>query len=199
MMMKIDNEWVGAWQAIELLSENSKQWRKVPATLCEYAGEGLICSRAKKFIKNNEAFDDEQIERDFWLAAKTNVLDHDWKRGIVVTKVINAQSGQLETWKALQIEFFHSDLQPYIPIQVIEKINTLDKPKSNNWNHWIAELIAYYHENGLPPGVGHTGQSTIIDAIEERLIARNCKSLSRTIVQETVNTVLDRMREDTST
>ena len=68
------------------------------------------------------------------------------------------------------------------------------RPLAEWWPDFVAELVAYVGEVGLPPGVGHQGQSEIIREVSERMQARDKGEPSRSQVQETVNAVLRRMR-----
>lgn len=68
------------------------------------------------------------------------------------------------------------------------------RPMADWWPDFVAELVAYVDEVGLPPGVGHQGQSDVIREVSERMQARGKGEPSRSQVQETVNAVLRRMR-----
>lgn len=67
-------------------------------------------------------------------------------------------------------------------------------PKSENWANWIAELVSFVHEQGIPNGSGAEGQDALIGMIEERLAARNLESPSRSTVQAAVRAALLRLR-----
>lgn len=68
------------------------------------------------------------------------------------------------------------------------------RPKSDNWANWIAELVTYVHEEGIPSGTAAEGQDAVIGAIEERLAANGHESLGRSTVQAVVRAVLIRLR-----
>jgi hypothetical protein len=68
------------------------------------------------------------------------------------------------------------------------------RPKSENWTNWIAELVSYMHQEGIPDGSGVEGQDAVIGAVEERLAERGLDSLSRSTVQAAVRAVLVRLR-----
>lgn len=68
------------------------------------------------------------------------------------------------------------------------------RPKSENWANWIAELVSFIHEEGIPNGSGAEGQDAVIGAIEERLAARDFESPSRSTVQAAVRAALVRLR-----
>ena len=67
---------------------------------------------------------------------------------------------------------------------------------SERWKPWIAELVAYIHEEGIPDGIGSQGQEELINAVSDRLSLRGEESLSRSTVQATVQAVLDRLRAE---
>ena len=68
------------------------------------------------------------------------------------------------------------------------------RQKSEKWADWIAELVSYIHEEGIPNGSGAEGQDAVIGAVDERLAAQGFESLSRTTVQPVVRAALVRLR-----
>ena len=68
------------------------------------------------------------------------------------------------------------------------------RPKSEKWTDWIAELVNYFYEEGVPDGSGADGQDALIGAIEERLAARDLEGPSRSTVQPAVRAALLRLR-----
>ena len=91
------------------------------------------------------------------------------------------------------------DSQPFAAV-ASDKVQHAERPsrggrsRSESWTDWIAELVSYIHEEGIPPGSGAEGQDALIGAIEERLSARGLGGLSRTTVQAAVRAVLLRLR-----
>jgi len=84
-----------------------------------------------------------------------------------------------------------SRLPPSLPSEPIARGG---RPKSENWTNWIAELVSYIHEEGIPAGSGVEGQDAIIGAIEQRLLGRDLECLGRSTVQSAVRAVLVRLR-----
>ncbi|WDR06675.1 hypothetical protein PSQ90_04210 [Devosia rhodophyticola] len=80
------------------------------------------------------------------------------------------------------------------PADQLERVARGGRPKSENWTNWIAELVNYIHEEGMPSGSGAEGQDAVIGAIEERLAARGLDTLSRSTVQPVVRAALLRLR-----
>ena len=70
----------------------------------------------------------------------------------------------------------------------------MGRPLANWWPDFVAELVAYSVEVGMPEGIGHQGQSEVIRDVCARLQERGKEEPSRTQIQEAVNAVLRRMR-----
>lgn len=68
------------------------------------------------------------------------------------------------------------------------------RPLAKWWPDFAEELAVYIHENGLPDGQGHDGQSDVIDAIFRKLSERGKPEPGRATVQPVVNAVLSRIR-----
>lgn len=62
------------------------------------------------------------------------------------------------------------------------------------WPDFAEELALYIHDEGIPEGSGHDGQSAMLDAIFERMTAAGKAEPSRTTVQPVINAVLARIR-----
>lgn len=65
---------------------------------------------------------------------------------------------------------------------------------ANWWPDFAEELAVYIHENGLPQGEGHDGQSAVIDAVFSRMVEKGKPEPGRGTVQPVVNAVLRRIR-----
>ena len=68
------------------------------------------------------------------------------------------------------------------------------RPLAAWWPDFVAELVAYVVEAGLPLGIGHQGQTEVIRDVCARLQERGKEEPSRAQIQEAVNAVLRRMR-----
>ncbi|MFC4254412.1 hypothetical protein GRI97_03170 [Altererythrobacter xixiisoli] len=68
------------------------------------------------------------------------------------------------------------------------------RPPASWWPDFAEELAIYIHENGIPDGEGHDGQSTIIDAVFARMNVNNKTEPGRGTVQPVVNAILRRLR-----
>lgn len=71
---------------------------------------------------------------------------------------------------------------------------TVGRPLAHWWPDFVAELVAYTVEVGLPDGIGHQGQSEVIKEVCLRLQVRGKAEPSRSQIQDAVNAVLRRMR-----
>ena len=68
------------------------------------------------------------------------------------------------------------------------------RPAANWWPDFAEELAIYIHEHGIPEGQGHDGQSSLIDAVFERMSEQGKPEPGRGTVQPVVNAVLRRIR-----
>ena len=105
--------------------------------------------------------------------------------------------------KAFGITFHRDDIRQMVPSAFPESTLVIEEPKnaggrsmSRLWPDWVAELAAYVHQTGVPVGAGTKGADALIEEIATRLQVRGLEAPSRSTVQETVNTVLRRLRED---
>lgn len=74
------------------------------------------------------------------------------------------------------------------------KPTKLGRRQSDLWRPWVAELVSYIHQNGVPEGIGSQGQEELITAVADALAARGIEALARSTVQPVVQAVLDRLR-----
>lgn len=86
------------------------------------------------------------------------------------------------------------DLEEEQPTRDALDAPTVGRPLAAWWPDFVAELVAYTVEVGLPEGIGHQGQSEVIKDVCSRLQARGKEEPSRSQIQEAVNAVLRRMR-----
>ena len=74
------------------------------------------------------------------------------------------------------------------------RIATAGRKRSDQWQAWVAELVAHIHNQGIPEGIGSQGQEELIRTIADALAKRGEETLSRSTVQPVVQSVLDRLR-----
>lgn len=68
------------------------------------------------------------------------------------------------------------------------------RPAANWWPAFAEELALTIHEEGIPEGAGHVGQSELLDRVCTRLSVSGKPEPSRTTVQPVINAVLKRLR-----
>lgn len=79
------------------------------------------------------------------------------------------------------------------------KANGKGRGMAEWWPDFVAELVAYISEVGLPDGIGHQGQTLIYKEVSNRLALAGKADPERTTTQETINAVLRRMRQPENT
>jgi len=187
--------------------------RAAEETILERLAEGQICTIASLIrfqVPSDSPFDpptefrNQGAPNSFWKNwAWSRIFDRevDWITGDFRYDY-NKQYDDYDCWgKAFSVKFDRKCL-PWIEDSMSGDKISPDKPLSAKrgrslaewWPDFVAELVAYTHNPGLPEGIGHQGQSQVINDIGERLAKHGKEEPSRTQVQETVNAVLRRMR-----
>jgi len=91
------------------------------------------------------------------------------------------------------IEAIVNDMAPNLSQEEATRQNG-GRPMSKLWPDWVAELVNYVHQNGIPPGLGAEKSDALIAALEARLSERGLDAPSRPTVQPTISAVLRRLR-----
>ncbi len=192
----MDDEWISAADAYRLVARVAGL---AGDTICSRAFDGMVRARAKRLVWGQELEDNCDIPALFW-----------WARGEAAL-TMNWTTGDFETWiedelhcRAYGVEFLRLDIEAIIPkgargsTEKPEGSSQSGEPTgrrpSDRWRPWIAELVAYVHHNGIPPGIGSQGQEELIQAIADALAVRGEGTLARATVQPVVQAVLDRLR-----
>jgi len=89
----------------------------------------------------------------------------------------------------LDFEFDESEAEP-----AETAISRGGRSAAKWWPAFAEELAMFIHEEGIPDGVGHEGQSEILDKIFTRLNEANKMEPGRATVQPVINAVLARIR-----
>ncbi|MDZ4054615.1 MAG: hypothetical protein U1A07_25840 [Phenylobacterium sp.] len=190
------NEWLSAAEALSLLTK-AYPGGGGTYTLAKRAHVGLIRTHADLFVAGAEQRANVELPKVFWWAEGQAALDQNWT------------TGDFETWleqrtrlQAFGVKFHKQTvlgMLPHTPGTTMAsapvQIQARGRPRSEAWPHWVAELVAYIHEEGMPAGEGTRGQDELIAAVEDRLSGRGLEAPSRTTVQETAKAVLLRLRE----
>jgi len=194
--------------------------RAASDTLLRRLKAGQLPSRAASYYEEWDWPFDEEVQpppspdadgmipvpQAFWasLAASTPVnREADWLAGDFEFKVIAASGrtgwGQNGEGVALGLEI---DIN-YFPLWDGDKdIQTTQspsqrsggRPAANWWPDFAEELAVYIHENGIPAGHGHEGQTVLMDAVFARMAEQGKPEPGRGTVQAVVNAVLRRVR-----
>ena len=72
--------------------------------------DGLLRTKARRFITDKKTFDDEELPTDFWWARGHEALDQNWVSGDFETR-INREAH----WKAYGVRFFRTDVEMLLP------------------------------------------------------------------------------------
>ena len=110
--------------------------------------------------------------------------------------------------KAFDVHFFSVNLPSPFLREHISDINATEqnssageclstgqgRPREEWWPDFVAELVAYVKEVGIPDGIGHQGQSVVLKEVSDRLVSRGKPEPGRTQTQDTINAVLRRLR-----
>lgn len=189
-------DWLSASETIRLVRTATLSPRS-HETICTRAHAGLIRARAELLLLGVDKRENSEVPKQFWWAEGHDALQQNW------------ETGDFETWidkrfhmKAFGIRFHRDDIRRMTP-SAFPEFTAVEEPKnaggrsmSRLWPDWVAELATYVHENGVPLGVGTKGTDALIEEIATRLQVRGLEAPSRSTVQETVNTVLRRLRDD---
>lgn len=190
------NEWLRAAEALSLMTK-AYPGGGGTFTLAKRAHVGLIRTHADLFIAGAEQRANFEVPKAFWWAEGKVALEQNWT------------TGDFETWiegrarlQAFGVKFHKQGVLEMLPraARAVSEppplqVQTRGRPRSEAWPQWVAELVAYIHEEGMPAGEGTRGQDELIAAVEDRLSGRGLEAPSRTTVQETAKAVLLRLRE----
>lgn len=207
----MNDEWISAADAFDLVREANPS--RAAEVICSRAYDGLVAAKAHTLILGDKRQEDAKIPAAFWWAKGNGALNQKWASGDFDTWIRNKVH-----WRAYGVKFLKRDIvsmlpagrlrssapNPSIPVGAatfdtgadgqLEPVARGGRPKSENWTNWIAELVTYIYEEGIPGGSGAEGQDAIIGALEERLAARGLDTLSRSTVQPVVRATLLRLR-----
>jgi hypothetical protein len=126
--------------------------------------------------------------------AGRGVMDGDEYKAIVsgvefhVGAIVEIEATEVETKRVEQLPA--DDTAGKLP----ETGETVGRRLSERWPAWIAELVAYVHEHGIPAGIGSQGQEEVITGVAKALAERGEETFARSTVQPAVQAMLDRLR-----
>ncbi|MGI8943179.1 MAG: hypothetical protein ACR2FJ_02900 [Qipengyuania sp.] len=97
-------QWIAASQALELAGSN--------LALCERLGAGLIKSRARLFLKDEERLEEVLLPAQFWWAEGREALEQDWEAGDFSTWIDNS-----EHWQAFGVTLDLAGVLEMLPFE----------------------------------------------------------------------------------
>lgn len=203
------------YDAAEVYANDEVCFRAATDTLVRRLRAGQLPSRASRYEFFEEApfdaNDDEPpqspetdidgyqlIPASFWASfAACNHLDseQDWIAGDFEYNDKSGMFGHEGTVIGLEVDenCLPNSSLPTIAIQPAES-KAGGRSPAKWWADFAEELGVYIHENGLPDGEGHEGQSEMLDAIFARMNAQGKQEPGRPTVQPVINAVLRRIR-----
>lgn len=190
-----DDDWISAAETIKRVREATLSPTSHIA-LAKRAHAGLLRAHAQLMVIDNvQRHPDCDVAAGFWWAEGHEALTQNW------------QLGDFETWlkktiryQAFGVRFHRDDVDRMVGASHVEQrrpepdLETRGRPMSALWPEWVAELVSLVHEEGMPEGSGTNGTEELISSVANRLAARGLEAPARTTVQETVKTVLRRLR-----
>lgn len=196
-------EWVTAKEL--LLATGAKMTRQTTnesKALCRRAHAGLIRARAKVYRVDGLETRNSEIPKGFWWHEGEAALEQDWEQGDF------SWSYNHQRANAIGVEFSREDAEGLglrFNAPPSTGAGSISAPPDKNkggrrlselWPEYVAELCAYFHDEGVPPGVGTEGAEAIIDGVADRLAKRGVETISRSTAQAAVNATLKRLRAD---
>jgi hypothetical protein len=80
-MRPTDGEWISAKEALASLTSLKMNYVDALVAICTRAHAGMIRAKAKRYIVEGRAFDDEEIPKAFWWAKGGEALSQIWETG----------------------------------------------------------------------------------------------------------------------
>ena len=145
---------------------------------------------------------DAVLPNGFWWTEGGPALTQDWESGDFSWHSSTQQAAALgvqfakQDAEAMGIQFGVSSTASPMNAAKGSK-NQGGRKQSLGWPEFVAELCAYFHEKGIPPGSGTEGAEKVIEAVDQRLLQRGVNETpSRSTVQPAVNAALKRLRAE---
>jgi hypothetical protein len=207
------------YEAAEVFADEEVCFRVAADTLIRRLRAGQLPSRAAHCHLYEEAPppDDEKpqsqktdidgyhmVPASFWAsfsACRAQSREQDWISGDFEFHEDSEFFGHGGSVIGLELDERHLPLEPLGSLPLIKgneseltAAKAGGRPPAKWWADFAEELAVYVHENGLPEGKGHEGQSEVIDAIFARMNERGKKEPGRPTVQPVINAVLRRIR-----
>ena len=155
------------------------------------ATKGEIPTRGKRMSAKAAS----ELDRVFWQrwAADADgapaAVEQDWDRGIFAGR---ERPGRFV--RASGVEFGAHAIRNLFPAGKVGSRRQGGRKTASRWPNALAEVVAYFEEEGLPAGTGAEGSEAVIEAVLKRLSDRGIEA-SRTSLQPGIIQALRRMRQ----
>lgn len=104
-----DDDWLSAAEVLRRVEAVMGEFRAKLA-IATRAHDGLVRTRAERFIKQGETIDDAELPKEFWWAEGHEALEQNWVSGDFSTWINKSWE-----WKAFGVRFHRDDIAKLIP------------------------------------------------------------------------------------
>lgn len=147
------DQWIGAAQAVELLTPLLKSTHITQKTICVRARNGLIRSRAEQLQADQSILKTHTVPAEFWWAEGEAALRQNWR------------TGDFDTWidqevhlRAFGVKFLRTDVQKLIPPGSVELVLPSPpvpiaggRPPADWWDDLWVEICRQIYTGELVP------------------------------------------------
>ena len=198
-------EWVSARDLIIVAGGVTNRASPASKAICRWAHGGLLRTRARLYRVNGAETLDCDLPKGFWWTEGEPALEQDWERGdfswtsgLQKATALGVQFAKVEAEDlGVQFKSVTSAVAGAVPPAAtkVAAENKGGRKQSEKWSEFVAELCAYFHEEGVPLGEGTEGAESVMEAVATRLMERGIgETLARSTTQPAVNAALKRLR-----
>lgn len=102
-------DWLPAAEALRRVSQVMTEFQAQHA-IADRAHDGLVRTRAVRFVKHRDAFDNVELPKEFWWAGAHAALEQNWAVGDFSTFI-----NRTWHWKAYGVSFHRADIKKMLP------------------------------------------------------------------------------------
>lgn len=144
LLSQMAEHWISAWEALELAGSNT--------ALCGRLRAGLVKSRARLLIVEEERHEGAMLPPDFWWADGREALEQDWVSGDFSTWI-----DDLTKWQAFGVTFGLSSTLEMLPFERRGVVaHSLSVAGNANWISAKAARHFAYDRAGVNPAKAGT-------------------------------------------
>ena len=151
----VEADWLPAAEALRRVGQ-IMTGTQARYAIADRAHDGLVRSRAVRFVKHRETHDNVELPKEFWWASAHEALEQNWAVGDFATWIDRAYQ-----WKAYGVRFSRDDIEAMIPRR--ERL-ALDRMEPGNYAP-AATCLSELRET-----------LACDDATAARLILKNCRA-----------------------